>query len=462
MAQLIKNANIFGRIGSGIGQGLAEQVPKEIERSRLASGLQNFEKESANLSPTQQLARLSAIPGITPQMIQSFGELAKIQNQGNAYRNAAGGNPRPAQQSNGMPPQASPEGQPNINAIQFANLPQPRQQGQNMPPQEQVNNQQKTPNQPSNENVPQIAPGNALNQQNLTRSPWTPQQRNQAIAGYIADGFLPDQASQLAADDEARQLAEPGAHKQRLEDIETAKGKVRDTLKRHLETKLQKSGEGVYKDVEGRMILNAERGMTRDLIKNPSADIDNVANDWSERLYQTAQAKGKMKTLGQTTGFESFFKPGTSEKKLKEYQDIFKRSGNLEEFKNILQGEDFGMSAQAAAFTAYPPNQKINKVISAYNPASPNHYLPQTQYQEARKAALDVEKDIGPDDSVLAIARALSDKDQYFDQQAFLDQISEDKDQIGLNERQRLELAEGARNILPNWADLLYLPLFRR
>jgi hypothetical protein len=62
----------------------------------------------------------------------------------------------------------------------------------------------------------------------------------------------------------------------------------------------------------------------------------------------------------------------------------------------------------------------------------------------------------------LAIVRRLSERDPYFDQQSFLDQISEDKDQLGLNERQRLELAEGAKGILPNWADLLYLPIFRR
>jgi hypothetical protein len=468
MAQTIKQANIFGRIGTGIGKGLAEQVPKEIERSRLASGLQNFEQESGNLNPIQQLARISSIPGITPQMIQSFSELAKYQNQGNAYKKAAGGNPRPGQQTGGMQPQASANGQPGINDVQFANL-QPQQgaqqtgqSGQKMPPQGPVNNQQQTPNQPVNENVPQVAEGNALNQQNLTRLPWTPQQRNQTIADYIDQGFLPDQAKQLQADDEARDLAEPGAHKERLKDIEEAKGKVRDTLKRHLETKLQKTGENVFKDVEGRMILNAERGMTRDLIKNPKADIDNVANDWSERLYNTAIAKGKMSTLGKTTGIENLIKGDSAEKKLKEYQDIFKRSGNLEEFKNILQGPDFGMSAQAAASVAYPPNPKINKTLSNYRSSSGLQYYAPQKYQEARKIAIDIENDIGPDDSVLAIVRKLSDKDPYFDQQAFLDQISEDKDQLGLNERQRLELAEGVRNILPNWADLLYLPIFRR
>jgi hypothetical protein len=448
----IKQGNIFGRIGSGVGKGLAEQVPKEIENYRLRTGLKNIADKSdqGNLSPAQFLAQTAGTYGITPQMIQSFGELAKIQNQGNAYRRGANQNPGLDQQIGGLTSSSTPF-QQEINQL-----------GQKMPPSGQVNNQQKSPNIQSTENIPQVAEGNALNEQNLTRLPWTPQQRQSTIANYIDQGFLPDQAKQLQQDDESRDLAEPTAHKERLKDIEEAKGKVRQSLKRHLETKLQKNEKDVFKDVEGKMILNAERGMIRDLIKNPKADIDNVANDWSERLYNTALAKGKMKTLGKTTGIENFIKGDIAEKKLKEYQDIFKRSGNLDEFNNILQGSDFGMSAQAAASVSYPPNPKINKLLSNYRSNSGNNYDASKKSQEARKIALDLENDIGPDDSVLSIVRKLSEKDRFFDQQSFLDQISEDKDQLGLNERQRLELAEGVRNILPNWADLLYLPIFRR
>lgn len=469
-AQKIKQANIFGRIGTGIGQGLSDQIPKEIERYRLSSGLQNFEKESGNLNPIQQLARLSSIPGITPQMIQSFSELARIQNQGNAYK-------RGAPSSTGVNPSttgaSAVRSSPDLRDVQNANILQranqeqqgqqiPSTQGQNIPTVRPVENQQRTPNLSSNENTPQVVPGNALNAQNLTRLPWTPSQRQQTIADYIDQGFLPDQARQLQADDESRDLAEPGAYQQRLKDIEEGKGKVRETLKRHLETKLHKAGDQVFNDIEGRMILNAERGMTRDLIKNPKADIDNVANDWSERLYNTAKAKDKMRTLGKTTGIENFLKGNSSEKKLNEYQDIFKRSGNLEEFKNLLQSKEFGMSSQAAASVAYPPNPKINKFLDGYKSSSGLNFQAPQKSQEARKAALEIENYIGPDDSVLSIARKLSNRDQYFDQQAFIDQISEDKDQLGLNERQRIELAEGVRDILPNWADLLYLPIFRR
>lgn len=83
MAQYIKNADIFGRVGSGIGAGLAEQIPKEIERNRLASGLNEL-GEQKDLTPFQQFARLSSIPGVTPQMIQSGSDLLRQQARGQA------------------------------------------------------------------------------------------------------------------------------------------------------------------------------------------------------------------------------------------------------------------------------------------------------------------------------------------------------------------------------------------
>lgn len=461
MVQYIKQGDIFGRVGSGIGQGLAEQIPKEIEHQRFRSGLQNLAKKSGDQSPMESFLEAAGTYGATPQFVQSFGELARQQAQGNAYRKSSGSTPKMPQQ-NPMQMRESTSNLPEYSS----DMPNAQQQigrpNQKISPSAQVENQQRTPNIKSTEDIPQTSEGNPLNQRNLTRLPWTPVQRNQVVSDYIDQGFLPDQAKQLAADDESRDLGEPVAHKERQKDIEEGKKKVRDALKRHLETKLQKTEENVYKDVEGPMILNAERGMIRDLIKNPKADIDNIANDWSERLYRTAIAKGKMKTFGKTTGIESLFKGEGPYKRLKEYQDIFKRSGNLEEFKNILQGDDFGLSAQGASSVAYPPNQKIDKFLSNYKSSSALQYHAPQKAQEARKAAIELENDIGPDDSVLAIVRKLSDKDPYFDQQSFLDQISEDKDQLGLNERQKLELGEGIRNILPNWADLLYLPIFRR
>jgi hypothetical protein len=104
-AQLIKQGNIFGRIGTGIGKGLAEQVPKEIERSRLASGLKQL-GEQKGLTPFQQFAGLASVPGITPQMIQSGSELLRQQARGQALAdfNSSQNQPKPNPFSQGGPP----------------------------------------------------------------------------------------------------------------------------------------------------------------------------------------------------------------------------------------------------------------------------------------------------------------------------------------------------------------------
>src|SRR5436189_882696 len=91
----IKQGNIWGRIGSGFGRGvsqaLSEQVPKYIERKQLSEGLQKFAEENPDNPLIQQYANLLSTPHISPQAVQTFGELAKQQNMRKAY---TGGNKR--------------------------------------------------------------------------------------------------------------------------------------------------------------------------------------------------------------------------------------------------------------------------------------------------------------------------------------------------------------------------------
>ena len=105
----ISQGDVFGRIGTGLGQGLSEQIPKEIQHQRLSAGLQQLGNESANLSPTEFLTKAYSTYGITPQMVQSLGEAAKYQRQANAY----GGGQRP-QSSQGQTGQNQnmPQNQP--------------------------------------------------------------------------------------------------------------------------------------------------------------------------------------------------------------------------------------------------------------------------------------------------------------------------------------------------------------
>ena len=116
----IKQGNIWGRLGTGVGKGLADQLPKEIERSRLASGLEDLSKNGQNLTPFQQFAKLSGTPGITPQMIQSGAELLKHQGVRNAYAKKGG----MGQEQIGLLPediQQTPQGQ-SIRDVQFGNM----------------------------------------------------------------------------------------------------------------------------------------------------------------------------------------------------------------------------------------------------------------------------------------------------------------------------------------------------
>lgn len=86
MATYIKQGDIFGRVGTEIGKGLAEQIPKEVERNRLASGLKQL-GEQKGLTPFQQFSGLASTPGITPQMIDSGSQLLRQQQYLDAIKN---------------------------------------------------------------------------------------------------------------------------------------------------------------------------------------------------------------------------------------------------------------------------------------------------------------------------------------------------------------------------------------
>lgn len=78
MAQQIKQANIFGRVGTGLGRGLAEQLPKEVERNRLATGLERLGEQKGN-TPFQNFAGLVGAAHEYPQVVQSGGDLLRQQ-----------------------------------------------------------------------------------------------------------------------------------------------------------------------------------------------------------------------------------------------------------------------------------------------------------------------------------------------------------------------------------------------
>lgn len=74
----VKQGNIFGRIGGALGQGLAESIPKEVERKRLSNALQEI-GNNPDLNPYQKFSALASAPGSTPQIVESGGRLLQQQ-----------------------------------------------------------------------------------------------------------------------------------------------------------------------------------------------------------------------------------------------------------------------------------------------------------------------------------------------------------------------------------------------
>lgn len=89
----VSPGNIFGRIGTSIGKGLAETIPKEAERYRLSQGLRDIESEKG-----QQMTPL----GRYAHLIQSGADPAQIAQLEPYIRNAAIASGQPGQ--GGQPP----------------------------------------------------------------------------------------------------------------------------------------------------------------------------------------------------------------------------------------------------------------------------------------------------------------------------------------------------------------------
>lgn len=108
---LPENQNAVSGLGAAFGQGLAQQIPEEIKRHRLQSGLENLAKGNEQKSPYQVLAGLAAIPGIDPSLI---GILAPTLQQQLARNEAlSSGNPAIA------PNQPTAANQPNVPKEKF-------------------------------------------------------------------------------------------------------------------------------------------------------------------------------------------------------------------------------------------------------------------------------------------------------------------------------------------------------
>ena len=452
MVQKIKQGNIFGRIGSGIGKGLADQLPKEIERTRLAKGLEEVAQNSSGKTPFENFAALNSVYGITPQAIQSGSELLKQQGIRSSFANRRS-RAEPLQQG---------QTQQTLNDVNFANM-QPRQ---GMPAQEETRPQPgSAPYVPSQEpGQPQIVEKNPLRKEALPVAPWTQERRDDDISKELEQNpqlTLPEAVAR-SADNEMRDLAQPAAQREIDAYLKEQQKEVDDEFTKQLELKLQKSKEGVFTDLTGENINNLKRGVARELRTNPNATVKDVVNKWTNRALDLAKTKKDLAILQSRDLWDKLTKQEQTLGKLKSYQKIFHEAGNDDEFFNALRSPEtgFNLSPQGAAYLTYPRSKGISQYIDSIKP-SRGMQPAANAIGNSRKYATEIEDKITGGDSFLAIARELREKDPFFNQKAFFDQLREDQDSLPLNPRQKRELGLGESDILPNWGDLSILPTFR-
>ena len=460
MAQKIQQASIFGRVGSGIGKGLAEQVPKEIERSRLSSGLESLSKEGTNLSPFQQYSRLLALPGMTPQGLQGASDLLRMEGMRNSYKA-----PREGDQRQGEQVKQQQQGQGRLlNDIKFANLPE-----------NQINNQNEgrlVSDQPNRYIEAQQQPGivteNPTQQKFQPLINWTPQQREEAIAKAWDrhPNFTFDQIQAKVSDDERRELEAPARYREQLEYSKGIEKEADSEFDTQLETALQKRGDEIYKDLSGENILNMKKAMYNDLATNPSLTPKTAAENWIKKGRDFAEAKNIIKAKAKRD-FTDKLSPGKKEellKSLKSAQKKYEEMGSKREFYNMLtsknseKGVGFDLSPGYAALIAYPRSEKLKEVVrkstaSEFRVPSVHHSV------RSKKVAEDFAKNRSYGDSILAFAREMKDKNAYFDESAFFDYLRDNESDFGFNPDQRKELQTGVSDMFPNWGDLTLFPL---
>lgn len=84
---LPREGTAASNIGAGLGQGLAQQLPEEIKRYRIKSGLESLANQKGNISSYSLIGQLASIPGLDPGLI---GVLAPALQKELAYRQSIG------------------------------------------------------------------------------------------------------------------------------------------------------------------------------------------------------------------------------------------------------------------------------------------------------------------------------------------------------------------------------------
>jgi hypothetical protein len=441
----VQQPSIAGRLGSGIGQGLAESLPKEMDRGRLAAGLKQFEQEAPNLSPLQQATRLFSIPGITPQMVQVLPELIRQQRERQNAINSAD------QSQETYPENSGNQSLINSPSIQTSSAPsQPNRRENLFRAAENLATRNKgiTTTGPVNAALSDIRPPTQQEVYNkraeiLRENPW----------------MSVDAAEARAIDFFNRQNAQKTAEMEKGARQESIQNKVDQEFEKETNLLLQKDkSTGQFEDLSGASFADL-RDQAREDVSNGILTPTQAAKKYSRLALQLAKNNTKLNEMSSIPLIMQ--KPKSIVNNLMEASKLWKEANRSEEFSNKVQ-EKFGVSQKMADSLAFPiqDNKKLNSYVEKYSPPRPRGLtgLPNTNdiYESSVKAASDIANiGLSDDDSINSIIVALKNKDPHFDDSAFITRLRGlyNSGKLQLNPRQREEVISQDTAWFPNLKD---------
>lgn len=459
MAQYIKQGDIFGRIGTGLGAGLAQQLPEEITRGRLSEGLKNL-GEQRDLTPFQQFAGLLSQPGMTAQGLQTAGELLKQQNLREAYKRGR----TPGQEFQ----QPNTQSSPGLQDVNFGQLPGKMGMGSQQTGQTIPSNQPRQAEALAN---PGAASENPLQQKFMPADPWNQGRQEAAINEAFDRGIatnLPE-AQQYANSQREIYERTPEEYRKQLEYKKGVDKDVDDRFDQQLQNRLQKAGAETFADIPGDVQLNIKK-KARNAVATGKMNPEQAAEYYSKKALDLAKDKSRALEIANRDIWDRLL-PSKKEEAIKNLMHIGKNYADMgadEEFYNFLQmdtldeswnpfggrQQGMGLSPGGAAIIQYPRTPKVKELISRTKISNKN------PTESTRAFAQDLFKQITPQDSFLAIARQMKQQDPNFDENAFFDYLRENKDQYGSIPRLDREVSRGVSDFLPNWRDIGLFPAF--
>lgn len=423
MAQVIEQlGGISGRIGKGFAKGLSEQLPKEVARSRLSSGIKDLANQDfSKMSPMEQYGTLLNIPGVAenPQIAQQAQQY--LQNQ-NFFGNNEGNQGQPQLQT--QPPSEN------------ANPPTPQaNHGQGNP---QAKTDQTTVPSLSEKSSNYAIPLAQSEIENMARQEYSRNpNRFRGYQDYI----------DYAEKQDAKRVQKEQAFEARQIEADTRFDKGAQEI-------LQKEGKGVWKDLPGDAARIFKNRMKNKIDQGMSAA--RAADEGLKEVLPLVQARNK---IGEVTGFFDRMgrDPTKTRESLENARRVYKNSGNLRLFRDDLISE--GMNDAYANYLAYPVREDpaVNNALASSPKMKPRNVIggtlekgePGKSYvtsKEQEKAFDNIATKINDKTSISATALALRGRGYSSeDFMSYIGDLFRDGKMEQLNDRQIDELTGDTR-----------------